>query len=65
MPEDDGLVQNNDPFQGNSPSTSGLTTTNGTQRAATHISSWYIETHNEQLQRPLQSREQPYKTFIP
>ena len=38
MREGDGLVLNNDPYQGHSPSTSGRsTTTNGTHRAATHI----------------------------
>ena len=36
--EDDGLVLNNDPYQCDSPSTSGRSTTiNGTHRAATHI----------------------------
>ena len=38
MREGDGLVLNNDPYQGHSPSTSGRsTTTNETHRAATHI----------------------------
>ena len=36
--EGDGLVLNNEPYHGHTPSTSGRsTTTNGTHRAATHI----------------------------
>ena len=38
MRESDGLVLNNDPYQDNTHSTSGRsTTTNGTYSAATHI----------------------------
>ena len=48
MREDNGLVQNNDPFQGHSPSTSELsTTTNGTQRAATHTKLEHWNAHGE------------------
>ena len=62
MREGDGLVLNNDLYQGNTPSTSGRsTTTNGTHRAATHIK---LVHWNEQLQRPLQSRQPSYIDIV-
>ena len=45
MREGDGVVINNDPYQGHSPSTSERsTTTNGTHRAITHINLVYWNT---------------------
>ena len=64
MREGDGLVLNNDPYQ-----RTHLTLREDPQQQMEHTeqlptSSWYIGTHNEQLQRLLESRQPSYKMAL-